>query len=142
MDEVFLRQQDYDFMKWYGKSQSYEVCALLLGNDNMVRWIEMTENIEKSPVHFTMSNEDLLKGYKRASELDMDVIGIFHSHPRNKAWPSTTDKRFMKTNPGVWMIYSGIEKNIRSFILDKYGIAKEIDMVIKNKKSKTYGRSL
>jgi proteasome lid subunit RPN8/RPN11 len=134
MNKVILREQDYDFMKWYGKSQNYEVCALLLGHNNIVKWVELTKNTEKSPVHFTISNEDLLKGYKIASKLNMDVIGIFHSHPNNKAYPSVTDERFMKTNPGVWIIYSGTEKNMKAFVLDDTYIIdpKEIEITIKN----------
>jgi Predicted metal-dependent protease of the PAD1/JAB1 superfamily len=44
----------------------------------------------------------------------MDVIGIFHSHPNSDAYPSNTDKKFMQSNPVVWIIYSGINKNFKS----------------------------
>ena len=75
-----------------------------------------------------------MKGYKLAANLDLDVIGIFHSHPNNKAYPSVTDERFMKTNPGIWIIYSGTEKNMKAFVLDDTMIIepKEIEITIRN----------
>ena len=48
----------------------------------------------------------------------MEVIGIFHSHPNSDAFPSNTDKKFMQSNPIAWIIYSGINKNFRAFILE------------------------
>ena len=53
-----------------------------------------------------------------AENKKMEVIGIFHSHPNSDAFPSNTDKKFMQSNPVAWIIYSGINKNFRAFILD------------------------
>lgn len=103
-----------------------EVCSLLIGKGNIVKYIYHTENIDQSPVHFTISSEQLMRGYKIAANLDLDVIGIFHSHPNNMAWPSVTDERFMKTNPGIWIIYSGTGKNMKAFVLDENEKPKEI----------------
>ena len=78
----------------------------------------LTENIEKSPLNFTISNKQLIEGYKIAEEKNMEVIGIFHSHPDSDAYPSNTDKKFMQSNPVVWVIYSGISKNFRAYFLE------------------------
>jgi len=78
----------------------------------------LTENIEKSPVNFTISNQQLIEGYRIAEEKRMDVVGIFHSHPDSDAYPSSTDKKFMQSNPVVWIIYSGINKNFRAYLLE------------------------
>jgi len=48
----------------------------------------------------------------------MEVIGIFHSHPESEAYPSNTDRKFMQSNPVVWVIYSGINKNFRAYVLE------------------------
>ena len=53
-----------------------------------------------------------------AEEKNLDVVGIFHSHPNSQAIPSPTDKKFMHSNPVVWLIYSGEEKNFRAYILE------------------------
>jgi len=78
----------------------------------------LAENIEKSSVNFTISNEQLIEGYSIAEEKKMEVIGIFHSHPDSEAYPSNTDEKFMQSNPVVWIIYSGINKNFRAYVLE------------------------
>jgi len=78
----------------------------------------LTENTEKSPINFTISNEELLAGYKEAERKGLDVIGIFHSHPHSEARPSSTDKKFMTVNPVIWMIFSNIQSELNAFVLE------------------------
>ena len=100
----------------------YEACAILLGNTDEETWqtteIFLTENIDKSEINFTISNEQLLEGYKRAEEKGLDIVGIFHSHPKSEASPSDTDVKFMKGNPVPWVIYSGLTKEMKAYLLD------------------------
>ena len=100
----------------------YEACAILLGNKDEKIWeateIFLTENIEKSEINFTVSNEQLLEGYKMAEEKGLDVVGIFHSHPKSLPSPSNTDVKFMKGNPIPWIIYSGLTKEMKAYLLD------------------------
>ena len=91
MTEVIINKGYQNVLTEYSNSESYEMCALLIGKGTQVNHIYFTDNIEKSPVHFTISNEQLINGYKKAAEMNMDIIGIFHSHPNNKAYPSVTD---------------------------------------------------
>jgi len=95
-----------------------ESCAILYGNGDTVSDVFLTKNIEESPVNFTISNDQLIKGYKIAEERKLDVIGIFHSHPNSEAYPSSTDKKFMHSNPVVWIIYSGTNKNFKAYVLE------------------------
>lgn len=99
-----------------------ESCALLFGKKDTEKTtvieVYLTENIEKSPVNFTISNEQLICGYKIAEEKGLDVIGIFHSHPDSEAYPSATDKKFMETNPVVWVIYSVMKNDFKAFIFE------------------------
>ena len=48
----------------------------------------------------------------------MEVVGIFHSHPNSEAYPSNTDKKFMYSNPVVWVIYSGISNEFKAYVLE------------------------
>lgn len=59
----------------------------------------------------------------------MEVIAIFHSHPA-KAWPSSTDIRFMEINPVVWVIYSTTESQLKAFLYDDHEFIREIDIGI------------
>ena len=95
-----------------------ESCAILYGNGDTVSDVFLTKNIEESPVNFTISNDQLIEGYKIAEERKLQVIGIFHSHPNSEAYPSSTDKKFMHSNPVVWIIYSGANKNFKAYVLE------------------------
>ena len=119
MQKIKLSESNKKILSEYSENQKpNESCALLFGKDNTVLDLFLTENIEKSSVNFTISNKQLIEGYSMAEERKMDVIGIFHSHPDSEAYPSNTDKKFMQSNPVVWVIYSGINKNFRAFFLE------------------------
>ena len=119
MQKIILSKSNKKILSEYSENQKpNESCAILFGEDNKVSDLFLTENIEQSPINFTISNEQLIEGYKIAEEKKMDVVGIFHSHPDSDAYPSNTDKKFMQSNPVVWIIYSGINKNFRAYILE------------------------
>ena len=107
-----------------------ESCAILFGSVNeqnsIVKEIFLTENIDDSPVNFTISNEELLKVYKTAEDKKMQVVSIFHSHPNSEAYPSETDKKFMQSNPVVWIIYSGVTRDFKAYFLESEIIQVEI----------------
>ncbi len=119
MQKIILTQADKKILSEYSENQKpNESCALLFGKDDKVSDLFLTENIEKSPVNFTISNKQLIEGYNMAEEKNIEVIGIFHSHPDSEAYPSNTDKKFMQSNPVAWIIYSGINKNFRAYYLE------------------------
>jgi proteasome lid subunit RPN8/RPN11 len=104
------------------KEEPNEACAILYGNkieeENIVKEIWLTNNSNPSPIEFTLSAEQTWEMDQKRKELNLEIIGIFHSHPKGDAYPSNTDKKFMQNNPYVWIIYSGINKNFRAFILE------------------------
>ncbi|MDH3312127.1 MAG: M67 family metallopeptidase [Nitrosopumilus sp.] len=119
MQKIKISQLDKKILSVYSENQKpNESCAILFGKKDQVSDLFLVENIEESPINFTISNDQLIEGYKIAEEKELDVIGIFHSHPDSDAFPSNTDKKFMQSNPVVWMIYSGINKNFRAFVLE------------------------
>ena len=108
------------------KEEPNEACAILYGNitgeENTVKEIWLTKNDTPSPIEFTLSAEQTWEMDQKRKELNLEIIGIFHSHPNGEAFPSTTDKKFMQNNPYVWIIYSGINKNFRAFVLESDSI--------------------
>lgn len=99
-----------------------ESCALLFGkkeNDEIkISEIFPAENIEESPMNFTISNEQLIQGYKMAEEKGLEVIGIFHSHPDSEPYPSATDKKFMEINPVIWLIFSVSKNEFKAYMFE------------------------
>ena len=104
------------------EQQPNESCAMLLGekiDDNWnVREVFLTENIDKSQTNFTISPEELLKGYQLAEKMRLELVGVFHSHPNSDTTTSDTDKKFMRNNPVPWIIFSGVNNDLKAYLLD------------------------
>ena len=119
MQKIILSKSDKKILTQHAENEKpNESCAILFGKNDTVSEVFLTKNIEESPVNFTISNEQLIEGYKIAEEKKIDVIGIFHSHPNSEAYPSNTDKKFMESNPVAWVIYSGTDKDFRAYFLE------------------------
>jgi len=119
LQKIILKQSDKKLLAQHSENQKpNEACAILFGKENEVQDIYLAENIDESPINFTISNEQLLEAYRIAEDKKIEVIGIFHSHPNSDAFPSKTDKKFMQSNPVVWIIYSGINKNFKAYVLE------------------------
>ena len=118
---VISKAQKELLLNHASKWKPNESCAILFGSveneKNIVKDVYLAENIDESPVNFTISNEELLKAYKMAEQKKLDIVGIFHSHPSSDAFPSSTDKKFMHTNPVVWLI-SGETNELKAFLLE------------------------
>ncbi len=121
--EIVFLKNHIDILKKHSKEKEpNESCAILFGkNENerfLIRDIFLTDNIEESPVSFTISNDELIKAYGQAEKKNLDVIGIFHSHPESAAYPSITDQKYMEINSVPWVIFSNIMDEFRGYILE------------------------
>lgn len=105
-----------------------ESCALLIGNVQnncyIVNTIHLTQNQDFSTTKFSISSDDLIKCYSFADRKNLEVIGIFHSHPHSPSYPSKTDLKFMELNPISWIIFSHPQNNFKAFLLES--VLKEI----------------
>ena len=122
--EIILNQAQMDLLRDHAvKCGSNESCAMLLGIQEEEKWnvkeIFLTQNVDGNPeAEFTISPEELLSGYKYAEEEHLELVGIFHSHPKSIALPSNTDRKFMGLNGDVpWIIFSGLTTDFKAFIL-------------------------
>jgi proteasome lid subunit RPN8/RPN11 len=105
------------------KSLPNESCALLLGNNNNENEIKVIDslamrNSDESPRSFRIESQELINGYLTAEKMNLNVVGIFHSHPAPPI-PSSTDKIFMEINPVVWLIYSTLINQSRAYIFEQ-----------------------
>ena len=123
MECIVLTQKDKDELVTHAVGQQpSESCAMLLGTkaDDIwnVKEIFLTQNIDNSQANFTISPEELLEGYQLAEKMHLELVGVFHSHPKSDAIPSSTDKKFMQNNPVPWIIFSGVDNNLKAYLLD------------------------
>ena len=129
---AITKAQKYLLLEHASKCNPNESCAILFGSikneKSIVKDVFLAENIDDSPVNFTISNEELLKAYKFAEKKNLEIVGIFHSHPNSDAFPSITDTKFMDANPVPWIISSGKSNEFKAFLLEPNII--EIPIVI------------
>ena len=123
MECIVLTQKEKDKLISHAiERHPNESCAMLLGekiDDTWnVREVFLTENIDKSQTNFTISPEELLKGYKLAEKMHLELVGVFHSHPNSDTTPSDTDKKFMQNNPMPWIIFSCVTNDLTAYLLD------------------------
>ena len=134
--EIILNQEQIDILIEHStKSHPNESCAMLLGTHDDQQWnvkeVFLTNNMEKSETNFTISPEELLHGHQLAEKKQLELVGVFHSHPISSAIPSDTDKKFMKGNPVPWVIHSVMNNDIAAFVLDTS--VEEISIKIKER---------
>ena len=123
MESIVLTQKEKDKLIAHAiEQQPNESCAMLFGEKIDDAWnvkeVFLTENIDKSQTNFTISPEELLKGYQLAEKMHLELVGVFHSHPNSDTTPSDTDKKFMRNNPVPWIIFSGVNNDLKAYLLD------------------------
>jgi proteasome lid subunit RPN8/RPN11 len=93
----------------------YECCGLLIGRFNQDGVKEVVEiypisnarEEEAKRNRFLIRPEELLRGERFALHKNLDVVGFYHSHPDDKAVPSTYDLEH------AWPTYSYIVVSVR-----------------------------
>ena len=130
---IILSDKDKQELAKYAESEKpYESCAILVGNETDENWtvkeLVLTENTAKSEVTFTISPDKEFEVDQKAKKSNMEIVCIFHSHPESEAYPSETDKKFMRVNPFPWIIYSGKTNEMNCFILEN-GNVKQISII-------------
>jgi proteasome lid subunit RPN8/RPN11 len=123
-----------------------ECCGILLGNMTglsktvveVIPTINTWEKAESDEVdrnknsRYSIDPQDIFTAQKRARELQLEIIGFFHSHPDYLAIPSTCDRT------QAWEVYSypivsvvnGKVGDIKSWVLDD-GMFQEEEMQIR-----------
>ena len=126
MNEILLNQKQLDILTRHSeKAGLSESCAMLLGTRSNQQWnvkeVFLTRNAHTdAKTSFIITPEELLQGYQLAEKKQLELVGIFHSHPNSAASPSNTDKKYMKVNGDIpWIIFSGLNTDLRAFILEE-----------------------
>ena len=119
---IFSHEQIDILVKHARANIPNESSAILFGkieSDHFtVKDVFLTKNTQDSPVNFTISNEELIKGYEEAEKRKLEIVGIFHSHPDSGAYPSLTDQKYMEINPVPWIIFSNKNKELKAYFFD------------------------
>ncbi|MBL1174301.1 M67 family metallopeptidase [Pantanalinema sp. GBBB05] len=123
-----LRAEHLQLMQAHAE-QAYpdECCGLLLGtlvsddktlvdvrtvtnawNEQVASEFAAAESALTKTRRYWISSEDMLAAMREARQRDLDVIGIYHSHPDHPAVPSECDRR------QAWQHYSYLILSVRA----------------------------
>lgn len=116
MEQITIDDKEFAKALVIASEDENEVCALMIGNGNVVKEIVMMKNETPSPALFTVAAMEAGKIIIDAKAKGMKVVGIFHSHPNNQPQPSWTDHDYMGESwPQIWTIYSPCYKSWASW---------------------------
>jgi proteasome lid subunit RPN8/RPN11 len=82
---MFAMQRHINFMA------PLEACGLLGGNQWVVELVLPVKNADESRVSFTMEPRAQLRAMEQIESEGMEMVAIFHSHPKGPSMPSSTD---------------------------------------------------
>ncbi len=76
-----------------------EGCGILAGKNNRVELVISITNVLHEPTRYLMDPNEQLNAFIYIDEKDLDILAIYHSHPRGGSFPSQTDlNKFMYPN--------------------------------------------
>lgn len=103
-------------------SSTCECCGFLLGEINgdafRVRRTSGATNVLRSPSRFRMAKRDVARAYRIAQKLNLEFVGIYHSHP-GEPLPSPLDLEGMAAWKIPWLIVDSLSGRCGAFLLDE-----------------------
>ncbi|HEX6655638.1 MAG TPA: M67 family metallopeptidase, partial [Candidatus Limnocylindria bacterium] len=93
-----------------------EACGLVAGDPaaGQVRTFHPARNEHASPLRFSVDPDDLVRIIYAIEDAGMQMLGIFHSHPRGPAQPSLADVREARYPDAVHLL-SGSRGELRAW---------------------------
>ncbi len=110
-----------------------EACGILAGREGRAERFYPMDNTDRSPTTYFMDPAEQLKVMKEIRDLNLEMVGICHSHPATPAYPSARDVELAFFPEASYVIVSLGEQTgpvVRSFRIDD-GIVSEEELVIK-----------
>ena len=130
---VFERSAEAKLLEHSRPTYPHEGCGLLLGSAHLgltvVREVTFARNLNDERAHdrYTLDPRDMLRAEKRASDIDGEIVGVWHTHPDHPAKPSVTDRE--AAWPGWSYVIVSVEEgsvaDLRSWRLDEDAFQEE-----------------
>jgi [CysO sulfur-carrier protein]-S-L-cysteine hydrolase len=108
-----------------------ECCGLLSGIDSLITTLHRLRNTADRPeTRYFASPEDLFAAMRRIREAGEVLLGIYHSHPRTRAYPSAADAE-MAFYPEAFYFIMSLEpqSDLRAFRIEG-SVIEDIDIAI------------
>jgi proteasome lid subunit RPN8/RPN11 len=129
---IFTQDQYDDMLRHVTEHVPLEACGLLAGSNGSVRKVLPVRNQAQSPVRFVMDPYEQLQAFEWIDSLELELVGIFHSHPAGPETVSATDIREAAYEV-VHLVWSragdGESWKVRGFWIQD-GQAQEVDLLV------------
>lgn len=138
---VFPTELRHELMQLAREGDPDEVCGILAGHGLQVERVFAVRNTAdeveaeqgvfrdrdsgasmagRRPVHYYMDPRDQLRVYNELDELELEVVGYYHSHTHTEARPSPTDIRLATDLAPLYVLVSLThEPNVRAWRIVK-----------------------
>ncbi len=83
-----------------------EACGLLSGKRGRAETIWKMDNMEHSPVSFSMDEGQIRSVFHGLDKMGEELVGIYHSHPTAPAYPSPHDMEHATYPEAAYLIVS------------------------------------
>ena len=88
---VLSRTQMYAMQRHVNFEAPLEACGMLGGKKQTVEMVLPVKNAAESQVRFTMDPKAQLRAMNQIESDGLELLAIFHSHPKGPSVPSPTD---------------------------------------------------
>jgi len=104
-----LRREHWQAMERHVRAGApLEACGLLAGRNDQVEQVFLMQNAAQSPVRYRLDGLEQLRVFEAIEEADLELVGIFHSHPQGPLFPSPIDVR-EAAYPVVYIIWAPVQ---------------------------------
>jgi len=131
ISRLALNKKQWDEMRSHVAQQiPLEACGLLAGKNDQVEKVLLVRNQAQSPVRFVMDPYEQLEAFNWIESQNLDLLGIFHSHPAGPETASATDiaEAVYEVIYLIWSLSGDIWK-ARGFFIEN-GQALDVPLVI------------
>ncbi|MBP2031253.1 proteasome lid subunit RPN8/RPN11 [Methanohalophilus levihalophilus] len=93
-------------------NRPFEACGVLVGvYEGDIAYVKRTvpiKNSRRTERSFELDPVEFYNAWDTAEKENMDLIGVYHTHPESNARPSDWDQKSMENSPPIWLI-AGID---------------------------------
>ena len=97
-----------------------EACGVFIGRQGrdsiIVETVLPIKNSRPSDRSFELDPKEHYEAWNRADDEEMEIVGVYHTHPHSKATPSAWDKESMENYQTLWVI-AGID-GVKGYVWD------------------------
>jgi [CysO sulfur-carrier protein]-S-L-cysteine hydrolase len=100
------------------QNSTHERCGLLAGRDGTITTVLPACNVLASPTTYEIAPQELFTIFRKIRAENLDLLGIYHSHPQTENIPSPKDVAHAYYPDAIYFIISpqsDAPKPIRAF---------------------------